>query len=103
MRIATARGYGAGRIIEPGEPVPDSVSPGSWIAEEGSADEPAPSSPIAEVDTSDEFLDRAVPAIVADLPALSKERLEAVLAAEKAGKTRSTLIPQIEEAIAGKE
>ena len=32
-RVAIARGYASGRLYEPGEPVPDGVPDGKWIAE----------------------------------------------------------------------
>ncbi len=45
------------------------------------------------------FLDRSVPAITGDLSGQPIERLNAILAAEKAGKSRKTLVPAIEAEI----
>ena len=46
-------------------------------------------------DTFTGFLDRNVADITADLPKQSPDRLRAILAAEKAGKSRKTLVPAI--------
>jgi hypothetical protein len=89
------------------------------VADDAEADETADEQPDAE-QTGDEqptaddsltqieallpkgFHDRSVPAIVADLPGLTPAQLVAAKALEEAGKTRSTLMAALDEAIAAK-
>lgn len=57
----------------------------------------------APADDGNEFLDRTIPEIVADLKASTDEELAAHLAAEEAGKGRKGVTDAIEKEIAARE
>jgi hypothetical protein len=87
MRVATARGYADGRIIEAGEEVPDWVPPGSWTGEAVAATEPGP-------------LDLSVAKLTEHLETVTDlGDLEALMASEKAGKTRDGAVKAIQARI----
>jgi hypothetical protein len=78
-----------------GEDGGDSASGGGAAAEDSTEQEP-------KIKIDPEFLDRSVKAIIPDLADKPAPELQAILAAETAGKTRKSLITEIETLIAAK-
>ncbi len=92
-RIATARGYYAkeGRIIEPGEEVPADVPKGSWTGDDAVVTPPA---------ADPGPLDLSVAKLSEHLETMSDlAELEALLAAEREGKTRDSAVKAIQARI----